>query len=319
MAVPPLPEEFDVPLTTGAGLSGGTQFDDVPDAETLDIGELAGDPAIAFRRTLGMFATGVTVLTTRRGDQVHGMTANAFMSVSLEPPLVLISLARQARLSSMLHEGTRYGVSVLADGQAGLSDRFAGREGGGLPEPRFVTVRETPLVDGALAHLVARVVRSYWGGDHSLFLGQVEYARYGEGRPLLFHRGQYERIVDDPGVFSALPKALLEPLLARGEEVTFIDGETVMRLGEPADALYLVLEGAVRVERPGRLTQIVPGELVGEIQVLAGGPRTANVHAEGAVRLLRVPREAVIAALEADARAAMGLIEVLATRFRELA
>ena len=71
MAVPPLPEEFDVPLTTGAGLSGGTQFDDVPDAETLDIGELAGDPAIAFRRTLGMFATGVTVLTTRRGDQVH--------------------------------------------------------------------------------------------------------------------------------------------------------------------------------------------------------------------------------------------------------
>jgi flavin reductase (DIM6/NTAB) family NADH-FMN oxidoreductase RutF len=319
VAVPPLPEEFDVPLTTGAGLSGGTQFDDVPDAETLDIGELAGDPAIAFRRTLGMFATGVTVLTTRRGDQVHGMTANAFMSVSLEPPLVLISLARQARLSSMLHEGTRYGVSVLADGQAGLSDRFAGRESEDVPEPRFVTVRETPLVDGALAHLVARVVRSYWGGDHSLFLGQVEYARYGEGRPLLFHRGQYERIVDDPGVFSALPKALLDPLLARGEEVTFIDGETVMRLGEPADALYLVLEGAVRVERPGRLTQIVPGELVGEIQVLAGGPRTANVHAEGSVRMLRVPREAVIAALEADSRAAMGLIEVLANRFRELA
>ncbi len=318
MAVPPLPEEFDVPLTTGAGLSGGTQFDDVPDAETLDIGELAGDPAIAFRRTLGMFATGVTVLTTRRGDQVHGMTANAFMSVSLEPPLVLISLARQARLSSMLHEGTRYGVSVLADGQAGLSDRFAGRESE-VPEPRFVTVRETPLVDGALAHLVARVVRSYWGGDHSLFLGQVEYARYGEGRPLLFHRGQYERIVDDPGVFSALPKALLDPLLARGDEVTFVDGETVMRLGEPADALYLVLEGAVRVERPGRLTQIVPGELVGEIQVLAGGPRTANVHAEGSVRMLRVPREAVIAALEADSRAAMGLIEVLANRFRELA
>ena len=83
----------------------------------------------------------------------------------------------------MLHEGTRYGVSVLADGQAGLSDRFAGREREEVPEPRFVTVRETPLVDGALAHLVARVVRSYWGGDHSLFLGQVEYARYGEGRP----------------------------------------------------------------------------------------------------------------------------------------
>ncbi len=189
-----LPDEFDVPLTTGAGLSGGTQFDDLPDAETLDVGELEGDPAIAFRRTLGMFATGVTVLTTRSGEQVHGMTANAFMSVSLSPPLVLISLDRRARLCSMLHEHMRYGVSVLADGQEGLSDRFAGRSSEGLPEPRFEIVRETPLVDGALAHLVARVVRSYWGGDHSLFLGQVEYARYGEGRPLLFHGGRYERL-----------------------------------------------------------------------------------------------------------------------------
>jgi flavin reductase (DIM6/NTAB) family NADH-FMN oxidoreductase RutF len=314
-----LPEEFDVPLTTGAGLSGGTQFDDVPDTETLDIGELAGDPAIAFRRTLGMFATGVTVLTTLRGDQVHGMTANAFMSVSLSPPLVLISLERRARLCSMLHEGTRYGVSVLADGQAGLSDRFAGRTSDDVPEPRFVTVRDTPLVDGALAHLVARVVRSYWGGDHSLFLGQVEYARYGEGRPLLFHGGRYERIVDDLGAFSALPKELLDPLLERGEEVSFADGQMVMRLGERADALYLLLEGTVRIERPGRVTQIGRGDLVGEIEVLAGGPRTANVHAEGPVRALRVPRDAVIAALEADSRAAMALIEVLAGRFRETA
>jgi flavin reductase (DIM6/NTAB) family NADH-FMN oxidoreductase RutF len=313
-----LPEEFDVPLTTGAGLSGGTHFDDVPDAETLDIGELAGDPAIAFRRTLGMFATGVTVLTTLRGEQVHGMTANAFMSVSLSPPLVLISLERRARLASMLHEGTRYGVSVLGDEQAGLSDRFAGRPGDDLPEPRFVTVRDTPLVDGALAHLVARVVRSYWGGDHSLFLGQVEYARYGEGRPLLFHGGRYERIVDPDG-FSALPKELLDPLLERGEEVVFEDGQLVMALGERADALFLVLEGTVRIERPGRVTQIASGDVVGEIEVLAGGPRTANVHAEGTVRTLRIPRDALIAALEADSRAAMGLIEVLASRFRETA
>ena len=314
-----LPEEFDVPLTTGAGLSGGTAFDDVPDGETLDVGDLAGDPAIAFRRTLGMFATGVTVLTTRRGENVHGMTANAFMSVSLSPPLVLISLERRARLCSMLHEGTRYGVSVLADGQAGLSDRFAGRAGDDLPEARFVTVRDTPLVDGALAHLVARVVRSYWGGDHSLFLGQVEYARYGEGRPLLFHGGRYERIVDDPGVFAALPRELLDPLLARGEERSYADGELLMRLGEPADALFLVLEGTVRVERPGRFTRLGAGDLVGEIEVLAGGPRIANIHAEGPVRVLRVPRDALLVALEADSRAAMALIEVLASRFRETA
>ena len=101
--------------------------------------------------------------------------------------------------------------------------------------------------------------------------------------------------------------------------MTFLDGETVIRLGEPADALYLVLEGPSASSAPGALRRSSRGELVGEIQVLAGGPRTANVHAEGSVRMLRVPREAVIAALEADARAAMGLIEVLASRFRELA
>jgi flavin reductase (DIM6/NTAB) family NADH-FMN oxidoreductase RutF len=312
-----LPDEFDVPLTTGAGLSGGTQFDDLPDNEALDIGGLEGDPAIAFRRTLGMFATGVTVLTTRNADQVHGMTANAFMSVSLNPPLVLISLDRRARLCSMLHEAMRFGVSVLADGQAALSDRFAGRVVEG-PEARFFVVHDTPLVDGALAHLVARVVRSYWGGDHSLFLGHVEYARYGEGRPLLFHGGRYERIVEDPRVFTQLPVELLEPIMARGEERTFDDGDLLMQRGERADALYLVLDGNVRVERPGRMTQMGPGDVVGEVEVLSGGPRTASIYAEGRVRALRLPREALIVALEDDSRAAMALIEVLASRFREM-
>ena len=313
-----LPDEFDVPLTTGAGLSGGTQFDDLPDNEALDIGELEGDPAIAFRRTLGMFATGVTVLTTRNGDQVHGMTANAFMSVSLTPPLVLISLDRRARLCSMLHEASRFGVSVLADEQAALSDRFAGRVVEG-PEARFFVVHDTPLVDGALAHLVARVVRSYWGGDHSLFLGHVEYARYGEGRPLLFHGGRYERIVEDPRVFTQLPGELLEPIMARGEERSYDDGELLMQRGERADALYLVLDGHIRVERPGRLTRMGPGDVVGEVEVLSGGPRTASIYAEGPVTALRLPREALIVALEDDSRAAMALIEVLASRFRETA
>ena len=74
--------------------------------EELELGEgLEGDPAIAFRRTLGMFATGVTILTTRAGDQVHGMTANAFMSVSLRPPLVLISLDRRAKMSGPAARG----------------------------------------------------------------------------------------------------------------------------------------------------------------------------------------------------------------------
>ena len=219
-------------FATGAleGL-GDSAFDDVPDSEQIDVGDLEGDPAIAFRRTLGMFATGVTVLTTRVGEQVHGMTANAFMSVSLRPPLVLISLDRRAKMCGMLHEGSRYGVSVLAQGQTELSDLFAGRAPEGV-EPVFAVVRETPLVDGALAHFVARVVRSYWGGDHSLFLGHVEYARYGVGEPLLFHGGRYERMVGDPELFTRLPPELLEQLLTRGHEVRFAAGDVLMQRGE---------------------------------------------------------------------------------------
>ena len=314
------PQEFEVDI--GGAISApeafGASFDAAPTAEELELGEgLEGDPALAFRRTLGMFATGVTVLTTRVGEQVHGMTANAFMSVSLRPPLVLISIDRRAKMGGLLHEGTRFGVSVLEARQTGLSDLFAGRVGDDLPEATFEVVHETPLVEGALAHLVAHVVRSYWGGDHSLFLGQVEFARYGEGRPLLFHGGRYERLVEDPKLFALMPRELLDPILALGEERAYADGAPIMRMGEPGAELLLVVEGAVRVERPGLSLTLGAGELIGEIEVLdPGGGRIADIHAEGPVRCIAVTRDALLAALEADPRAAIALIEVLAARFR---
>jgi flavin reductase (DIM6/NTAB) family NADH-FMN oxidoreductase RutF len=317
------PQEFEVDI--GSAISApeafGASFDAAPAVGELELGEgLEGDPALAFRRTLGMFATGVTVLTTRVGEQVHGMTANAFMSVSLQPPLVLISIDRRAKMGALLHERTRFGVSVLEARQTGLSDRFAGRVAEGFPEATFEIVHETPLVEGALAHLVARVVRSYWGGDHSLFLGQVEFARYGEGRPLLFHGGRYERLIEDPRVFSLLPRELLDPILALGEERLYDDGEPIMRMGEAGSELLLVVEGAVRVERPGLSLSLGPGELIGEIEVLdPGGGRIADIHAEGPVRCIAVSREQLLAALEADPRAAVALIEVLAARFRQTA
>jgi flavin reductase (DIM6/NTAB) family NADH-FMN oxidoreductase RutF len=318
----PAPQEFEVAIAgaIAAPEAFGASFDAAPSAEELELGGgLEGDPAIAFRRTLGMFATGVTVLTTRIDETVHGMTANAFMSVSLRPPLVLVSIDRRARMNNLLHEGTRFAVNVLEAGQAALSDHFARRETDG-DEPRFELVHDTPLVEGALAHLVCRVVRSYWGGDHSLFLGQVEYARYGEGEPLLFHGGRYERLVRDPRVFSLLPRELLDPILALGEERAYEDGEAIMRIGEPGAELLLVLEGAVRVVRPGRELSLGPGELIGEIEVLdPGGGRIADIHAEGAVRCLAISRDDLVAALTADPRAAVALIEVLAARFRETA
>ena len=315
------PQEFEVDI--GGAISApeafGASFDVAPASEALELGEgLEGDPALAFRKTLGMFATGVTVLTTRIGEQVHGMTANAFMSVSLRPPLVLVSIDRRARMGAMLHEGTRFGVSVLEARQTALSDRFAGRVADDPPETSFELVHETPLVEGALAHLVARVVRSYWGGDHSLFLGQVEFARYGEGRPLLFHGGRYERLIEAPQVFSMLPRELLDPLLALGDEREYADGEPIMRRGEPGAELMLVVEGTVLIERPGFRMERGAGDLIGEIEVLDPGEgRTADIHAVGPVRTLAVSREVLLSALEADPRAAVALIEVLASRFRE--
>jgi flavin reductase (DIM6/NTAB) family NADH-FMN oxidoreductase RutF len=189
------PAEFDYPLSwAGPDGIGETRFDEVAEVERPDVLDEGDDPAVALRRTLGMFATGVTVITTLKGEQIHGMTANAFMSVSLDPPLVLVSIDRRTKMCGLLYEGSHYGVSVLCETQSALSDRFAGRTANGDGDPRFDLVRETPLVDGALAHFVARVERSYWGGDHSLFLGRVEYARQHPGTPLLFHRGRYERL-----------------------------------------------------------------------------------------------------------------------------
>ena len=183
------PTEFDFPLSwAGPDGIGETRFDEVAEAERPDVE--GDDPAVALRSTLGMFATGVTVITTLKAGQVHGMTANAFMSVSLDPALVLVSIDRRTKMCGLLYEGSRYGVSVLCETQSELSDRFAGRAVNSA-EPRFDVVRDTPLVDGALAHFVARVERSYWGGDHSLFLGRVEYARQHSGAPLLFHGGHY--------------------------------------------------------------------------------------------------------------------------------
>jgi flavin reductase (DIM6/NTAB) family NADH-FMN oxidoreductase RutF len=315
------PTEFaiDVSDAISAPEAFGASVDLAPAADALELGAgLEGDPALAFRRTLGMFATGVTVLTTRIGEQVHGMTANAFMSVSLRPPLVLVSIDRRARMGALMHEGTRFGVSVLEARQTGLSDRFAGRLADDPPEATFAIVHDTPLVEGALAHLVARVVRSYWGGDHSLFLGQVEYAHYGEGRPLLFHGGRYERLVDAPQVFAMLPRELLDPILAHGEERAYADGDAIMRRGEPGAELMLVLEGTVRIARPGFAMDRGPGHLIGEIEVLDPGEgRTADIHAVGPVRCLAVSRDDLLTALEADPRAAVALIEVLASRFRE--
>ncbi len=317
------PVEFEVsigafPSWAAEALEEGA-FAPAPEEDELQIeGEEGEDPVLAFRRTLGMFATGVTVITTTTADQVHGMTANAFMSVSLRPPLVLISVDNRARMHGMLHEGKRLGISVLSEEQESLSDRFAGRDVESAPETTFEVVHETPIVDGAIANLVARVVRSYWGGDHSLFLARVEYARYGEGSPLLFHGGHYEVLSSPEGsILGALEPRARERLLAAGEERFYGTGEHVLRQGESGVEAFVILAGSARVVRDGReITRMGPGEFFGEISMLDGRMRTADVIADGSLRVTALSRETLRRALRSEPELAWRLLEVLAARIR---
>jgi flavin reductase (DIM6/NTAB) family NADH-FMN oxidoreductase RutF len=145
--------------------------------------------ARALRQAMGRFATGVTVVTTIDHDTIHGMTANAFMSVSLTPPLVLVSLG-QCRMAEMLPRTRRYGVSVLASDQQHFADHFAARRTSPVA-PVFTWEREIPLLEGALAHLVCRIVDIHPAGDHVLWIGEVEHLHHADGEPLLFFTGRF--------------------------------------------------------------------------------------------------------------------------------
>jgi len=151
----------------------------------------------SYRNALGRFATGVTVVTTVAPDGVHGMTVNAFTSVSLDPPLVLVAVSRQARTHEYLGQQRRFGVSVLSVEQEPYAWHFAGRPREGL-KAAVVWKREVPLLQDALAHLVCRVEATYPGGDHTLFVGRVEELWYRDGSPLTVYRGRFFRLMPLP-------------------------------------------------------------------------------------------------------------------------
>jgi 3-hydroxy-9,10-secoandrosta-1,3,5(10)-triene-9,17-dione monooxygenase reductase component len=158
-------------------------------------------PSDTFRRVMGHFVTGVTVVTALEGDRPFGITVNALSSVSLEPPLVMIALDRRRFLTPIVRLSGRYGVNILSEDQQALSDCFAGapvepgREAfcGASWHPGETGV---PLLDGAIATLECTVVETFSAGDHDLFIGRVE-ALANETRhpmPLLYYRRRYLRI-----------------------------------------------------------------------------------------------------------------------------
>jgi len=151
----------------------------------------------AFRRVMGLFATGVTVVAVDAPDGVHGMTANAVASVSLEPLLVLVCVARRARTHHYLSPGGSFSINILRQEQEPLSRYFAGVwPYAGAPEFRFQRWAHGPLLVGALASVGCQVERLVDAGDHTIVLGAVTGLHQGEpGDPLLFFGGRYRHLM----------------------------------------------------------------------------------------------------------------------------
>lgn len=151
--------------------------------------------ASQFRSTLGLFATGVAVIATEVGDQLHAMTANAVSSVSLDPMLVLFCPAKRARLSDLLPRIESFSINFLRVEHKALSTYFAGgqRTGAAAPPFKFVAAGKTPRLDGALATLICTPHHTFEGGDHWIVTARVTEIHQGAEphRPLLFFAGQY--------------------------------------------------------------------------------------------------------------------------------
>ena len=150
---------------------------------------------------MGCFATGVTIITVDLDGEVHGMTANAFASVSLEPPLVLVCVDHAARTHAHLHARQRFGVNVLAVDQRAISEYYARpveEQLGALGLARFErTIHGTPVLQGALTYLECRLQSAHDAGDHTIFIAEVEDLMLRPGEPLLFFRSKYRRIGEE--------------------------------------------------------------------------------------------------------------------------
>jgi len=159
---------------------------------------------LEFRKALGQFSTGVTVVTVEReAGKIQGMTANSFTSVSLDPMLILVCVDQRAKILPFLQRKKRFGISVLKSGQQAISEYFArGVHSAEAEERLSVRFVRTPtgvsVLENALLQLSCRVVTSHLAGDHSIFVGEVETAAVDEGDPLLFFRGEYRKVARQP-------------------------------------------------------------------------------------------------------------------------
>ncbi len=149
-----------------------------------------------FRAAMGSWPSGVTIVTSRVGEKIHGMTVSDFSGVSLDPPLALVCAAKSSVTTGLIEEGRCFGVNVLGIDQDALSNKFASKKD---EFKRFDGVETfeaktgAPLLREALVNLDCRVVAIHDAGDHVLCVGEIEAAEINDGEPLVFFRGGYGR------------------------------------------------------------------------------------------------------------------------------
>ncbi len=152
-----------------------------------------------YRNIIGQFATGVTIVTTAVDGWLHGMTANAITSVSLDPLLLLVCVDKEAHTHDHLGQAGSFAVNILAEDQQDVSDTFATSskpEEGRLQGFEYrLGANGAPIIEGCLSHIECEVTERTDGGDHTIFIGQVLAAEtYREAPPLLFYQGQYRKL-----------------------------------------------------------------------------------------------------------------------------
>lgn len=171
--------------------------------------------AAAFRRCLGHFATGVTVVTTEIDGQSFGVTANSFSSVSLEPPLVLWSIGRTSRSFEAFQRADKFAINILSQEQLEFCRNFSNRGADKFANGKWSSGRlGLPILDGVVAYLECSCYSRHDGGDHIIMIGKVQHFVYTQGDPLVFLHGDYRSTghvltaLSAPGTRSAAASAV---------------------------------------------------------------------------------------------------------------
>jgi 4-nitrophenol 2-monooxygenase / 4-nitrocatechol 4-monooxygenase, reductase component len=255
----------------------------------------------AFRQVIGSFASGVTVITARHNNALHGATASAVSSLSLEPPMLLVCLARQSSTARAMSAAGRFAVNVLGEDHAELAVRFATR---GIDRFEGVDVavghHGEPLLVEAIATFECAVSEEVAGGTHTIFLARVEHGGRREGPPLAYFRGRFGRLEmeSDEIAVREIRALVFDRALPLGEEIDIARlGE---QLGVPRGVAFhalskLALEGVV--ERTPRGEFVAPPLTLGTAEASLRA-RYAITLGVAALTVGRIPAERVRALRE---------------------